>query len=112
MKNLYTLLLLAICLAGTTCKKSNSDDVATRLFSVVTTEADQCGYLLRQMCECPICQGGIVAYIPHIFVYAKNLPKEYRENNLRVQVTYRITKEEGGSDCKYAIINIIKIQKQ
>jgi hypothetical protein len=87
------------------CKKEKNPDILTANFYVryfANSSNNSCiDYFL-------FLDIGNPGHFHDRFVYAKNLPKKYREENLHVNVTYYYTKEK---KCNYPIINIVKIEK-
>jgi len=85
------------------CNKEETKDTVTQNFYVSKVDKDeQCGYLLFE-------DRGSPGLYHNFFVWTKDLPKEYREFQLPVTVTFSKTGEKCGN---YPTINIIKIQKQ
>ena len=84
-------------------KLSDKLDVYTDPYYVGGYFFEKCGYALNID----------TWYIWSRRSFAENLPEEYQKENLRVIVTYRITKNAGSkNDCIDEIINIIKIKEQ
>ena len=105
MRKIFKITAILLIVAGGFSACCNEpEDVFTKTFYVHGRQADECGHFLF----------GWRSSLNHPFgdpVWAQNLPEEFQIPSLPVIVTFRIVEERGG-DCRYPVINIIRIRKQ